>query len=212
MIKVIEGAEDLVDVEKVVATGAVAVASNEVEAEAAGFTVVDGVLYLCVSFPATPTAKVVSVSQPETVELTLDEAKACAESGEWPLPDAVDIQIENGVAAEGDVEWEAVTGFDANATETQELQVKGKVVHISTADGVEVDASDAPLDVTMTIKIAAPAQAEGDGADASSNANDKAAFAKTNDPAPALAMTAVAAIAAAAMAVSVAAALRRRKS
>ena len=160
------------------------------------------------SFPATADAKVTGVSQPADVELTFEQAKACSELGIWPLARAVDIEVQSGVAAEGDVEWQAVEGFDAGATGTQELAAHGTVTRIATADDSAVDWGDASRDVSTTIKVAAPAQG---GEDASSGANaaaDKSALAKTGDSIPVSAVAAVAAVAVIAIAAAAVAARR----
>ena len=183
--------EGLEGVEKVLASGAEVVvtsASGATEVEAAGFTVVDGKLCLAVSFPSTRAVKAVSVEQPADVEVSFEDAAA----GNWSLPKTVDIQLENDETAEGDVTWEAVEGFNANATEAQELRVKGKITHIA-YDG-ELDADDLDLNVTVTVKVAAPAQAEGDNADSPSNADSKPAFAKTGDATLGFALFAIAAM------------------
>ena len=111
-------------------------------------------------------AKVTSVSAPADVELTFEQAKACAELGTWPLQKSVDLEVESGVAAEGDVAWEAVEGFDANATGAQVLAAKGKVTSVAAADGSEVDTDGASLEVTATVKVAAPAKQASDDTDA----------------------------------------------
>ena len=157
--------EGFEDVEKALAAAA-KVTCNGAEAAAAGFTVVDGELCLAVSFPATRDAKVTSVSAPADVELTFEQAKACAELGTWPLQKSVDLEVESGVAAEGDVTWEAVEGFDANATGAQVLAAKGKVTSVAAADGSEVDTDGASLEVTATVKVAAPAKQASDDTDA----------------------------------------------
>ena len=229
VIELVDDAEGLVDVDKVVSTDVVAVAQNGVRAEAAGFAVMDGKLCLAVAFPATPDAKATGISQPADVELTLEEAKACAESGSWPLQRAVNVEVESGVAAEGDIAWDAVEGFDANATGAQELTVKGEVAHIDTADGNKVNTDNVSLNVACRIKIAAPAQDggedggetpavnpdEGDGqpaaGDAAAAAGAKSASAKTGDSTPVLAVAAVAVVAIAAVVVAIVAARRNRR-
>ena len=150
-------ADGLEGVEKVVAGNAevsVTCAGGAVEAEAAGFTVVDGELCLAVSFPATRDAKVICVSAPADVELTFEQAKACAELGTWPLQKSVDLEVESGVAAEGDVAWEAVEGFDADATAAQQITVKGAVTHVAYDGDLDTDGLD--TSVTVTVKVAAP--------------------------------------------------------
>ena len=164
LIKLCDG-DGFEDVEKALAAAA-KVTCNGAEATAAGFTVVDGELCLAVSFPATRDAKVTSVSAPADVELTFEQAKACAELGTWPLQKSVDLEVESGVAAEGDVAWEAVEGFDANATGAQVLAAKGKVTSVAAADGSEVDTDGASLEVTATVKVAAPAKQASDDTDA----------------------------------------------
>ena len=201
------GFEDVEDVLDRDAT----VTCNGVRAESAGFAVLDGGLYLCVSFPATADAKVTDISQPADVELTFEQAKACAELGIWPLARAVDVEVESGVAAEGDVEWAAVEGFDASATGAQELTAHGTVTRIATADGSEIDTAGASLGVSTTIKVAAPAQG---GEDASSGTNadaGKSALAKTGDSIPVFAVAAVAAVAVIAIAAAIVAARRNRR-
>ena len=199
------------DVEKALAAAA-KVTCNGTEATAAGFTVKDGKLCLAVTFPATADAKATDITQPADVELTFEQAKACSELGIWPLASSVDVAVESGVAAEGDVDWDAVEGFDANATGAQELTAHGTVTTIVTADGSEIDDSGLSHDVACKIKVAAPAQGgdEGDGQPAAGDADNKSALAKTSDSIPVLAVAAVAAIAVAAIAVAIVAARRRR--
>ncbi len=146
------------DVEKALAGGAT-VTCNGVDAEAAGFTVVDGKLCLAVSFAKTADLKAVSVEQPADVEVSFEDA--CA--GEWGLPKTVEVKLQNGEVAEGDVAWEAVEGFDAGATAAQVLTAKGAVTHVA-YDG-ELDTDGLDTAVTVTVRVAAPAkQAEDDAA------------------------------------------------
>ena len=231
LIKLCDG-EGFEDVEKALAAAA-KVTCNGTEATSAGFTVKDSKLYLAVTFPATATAQAKDIIQPADVELTFEEAKACAEEGSWPLQKAVDVEAESGVTAEGDIAWEDVEGFDANATGAQELIVEGKVAHIATADGNKVNTDNVSLDVDCKIKIAAPAQGgedggktpaanpddgngqpvagdEGDGQPASGDTDNKSALAKTSDAIPVLAVAVVVAIAIAAIAVAIVAARRSR--
>ena len=154
-------ADGLEDVEKVVAGNAevsVTAANGAAEAEAAGFTVVDGKLCLAVSFAKTDTLKAVSVEQPADVEVSFEGAAA----GEWGLPKTVGVKLENGELAEGDVTWEAVEGFDANATTAQVLTVKGTVTHVA-YDG-ELDTDGLDTNVTVAVKVAAPAKQAEDAA------------------------------------------------
>ena len=160
LVELAEG-DGLEDVEKVVASNAkvsVTAANGAVDAEAAGFTVVDGKLCLAVSFAKTDTLKAVSVEQPADVEVSFEGAAA----GEWGLPKTVGVKLENGDVAEGDVEWEAVEGFDANATEPQVLTARGAVSHIA-YDG-ELDEGGLDTAVTVTVKVAAPAKQAEDAA------------------------------------------------
>ena len=161
LVELADGAEELVDVEKVVSPGAT-VTCNGTEATAAGFVVQDGKLCLALSFGETRAVKAVSVSRPEAVEVSFEDAAA----GEWGLPKTVDVTLENGELAEGDVTWEAVEGFDANATGAQVLAAKGKVTSVAAADGSEVDTDGASLEVTATVKVAAPAKQASDDTDA----------------------------------------------
>ena len=154
-------ADGLEDVEKVVASNAevsVTAANGAIDAEAAGFTVVDGKLCLAVSFAKTDTLKAVSVEQPADVEVSFEGAAA----GEWGLPKTVDVKLQNGELAEGDVTWEAVEGFDANATTAQVLIVKGTVTHV-VYDG-ELDEGGLDTNVTVAVKVAAPAKQAEDAA------------------------------------------------
>ena len=189
-------------------------AANGVEAEGAGFALLDGDLYLCVTFPETPVARVTGISQPTDVELAFDEAKACAELGIWPLAGSVDAVVESGVAAEGDVEWDPVEGFDADATGAQELAVHGTVTKIATVDGSEIDESGLSLEVACKIKVAAPSQDGGSGtAQASGSDTDdggKSALAKTSDSILVFAVAAIAAAAAIAIAAAAVSARCRR--
>ncbi len=229
MVKVASGAEDLEDVDKVIGPNATITASDETAATSAGFAVVDGSLYLSVAFPATPDVKATSLSQPDNVELTFEEAAAyAAEQAShpdtlcWPLPGTVSVTLENGAVADGDVTWEIPAGFDANAADAQEIAVKG-TVRIAYPDAV--DASGVSLNVSTTIKVAAPDQGGKDGGNtpavnpgdnngkASNGATGaKSATVKTGDSVPVLAVAAVAALAAIAAAAAIAVALRRRKS
>ena len=195
------------DVEKALAAAA-KVTCNGTPAESAGFTVKDGKLCLAVTFPATADAKATDITQPADVELTFEQAKACSELGIWPLASSVDVAVQSGVAAEGDVAWDAVEGFDANATAAQELAAHGTVTKVVTADGSEIDANGLSRDVACKIKVAAPSQDGGNAADDNFN---KSALAKTSDSIPVLAVAAVVAIAIAAIAVSIVAARRRRQ-
>ena len=212
VIELSDDVEGLVDVDKVVSTDVVAVAQNSVQAEAAGFTVKDGKLYLAIAFPATAIAEATGITQPADVELTFEQAKACSELGIWPLAKAVDVAVESGVAAEGDVKWLAVEGFDANATGAQELTAHGSVTKIVTADGSQIDDASLSRDVACKIKVAAPVQGgdEGNGQPAAGDADGKSALAKTSDSIPVFAVAAVAAVAVTAIAVA-AVATRRRK-
>ena len=154
-------ADGLEDVEKVVAGNAevsVTAANGAAEAEAAGFTVVDGKLCLAVSFAKTDTLKAVSVEQPADVEVSFEDAAA----GEWGLPKTVGVKLQNGELAEGEVTWEAVEGFDANATTAQVLTVKGTVTHVA-YDG-ELDTDGLDTNVTVAVKVAAPAKQAEDAA------------------------------------------------
>ncbi len=203
------------DVEKVLADDAV-ITCGGTEATSAAFTIVDDKLCLAVAFPATDDVKAVSVSQPSDVEFSFEKAKAYAELGEWPLPGTVELTLEgeDGAKIDGDITWDAVTGFNADATGAQEFQVKGTVTHI--AHDYAVDTSEVSLDVSCTVKVAAPAQAGGGDHNsdaAGTNATDasKSALAKTNDSIPLFAVAAVALVAVAAIAVAVVAAMRRRK-
>ncbi len=205
-------AEGLEDVDKVLDQGAVVKASDGTAADAAGFTVQDGKLYLAVTFPVTAVAKATGITQPADVELTFEQAKACFELGIWPLASSVDVAVQSGVAAEGDVEWQAVEGFDANAAAAQELAAHGTVTRIATADGSEIDANGLSREVTCMIKVAAPAQGgdEGDGRPAAGDADNKSALAKTGDSIPVFAVAAVAAVAVIAIAAAAVAACLRR--
>ena len=212
VIELSDDVEGLVDVDKVVSTDVVAFAQNNVQAQAAGFVVKDNKLCLAIAFPATPSIKAMSVLQPDAVELTFEQAKACSELSTWPLPKTAVVKLEGDATAEGDITWQAVEGFDANATGAQELVVKGSVTHIA-YEG-EVDDSEISLDVSTTIKIAAPAQGgdEGNGEATGTNANgDKQALAKTGDSIPVFAVAAVAAVAVIAIAAAIVAARRNRR-
>ncbi len=163
MVKITDEAEGLEDVDKVMGANATIKASDGTKAAGAGFTVVDGSLYLCVSFPATADVKAASVSQPSDVEITFEEAAGYAAEQAlhrdalcWPLPGTVSVTLENGAVADGDVTWDIPAGFKAYATSAQEIPVKGTV---SIAYPDEVDASGVSLGVTTTIKVAAPDKA-----------------------------------------------------
>ncbi len=153
LVRLADG-EGLEDVEKVVASDAklrVSCAGGVVEAEAAGFTVVDGELCLAVSFPATRAIAATGVEQPQAVEVSFEDAAA----GDWSLPKTVLVTLENGEVAEGDVTWEAVEGFNAAAAAAQVLTVKGTVTRVA-YDG-DLDTEGLDLGVSVTVKVAAPA-------------------------------------------------------
>ncbi len=149
LVELAEGAEDLVDVEKVVSAGAT-VTCNGTEATAAGFVVQDGKLCLALSFGETRAVKATGVTQPEAVEVSFEDAAA----GNWGLPKTVDVTLENGEVAEGDVTWEAVEGFDASATAAQVLTAKGTITHVA-YDG-DLDEAGLATAVEVTVKVTAP--------------------------------------------------------
>ena len=233
----IDDGEGYEGVEDVLAPNAVVKVNGGGQAASAGFTVADGKLCLALSFDKTRAVKATSVTAPEDVELTFEEAAAYQAEQEgdpdencWPLGRIAVIALENGEAADGDITWEAVTGFDPDATTAQELTVKG-TFEVAYCD--EVDDSGISHEVACKIKIAAPTQGggedggktpavnpddgngqpaagdEGDGQPASDAAN-KSALAKTSDSIPVLAVAAVVAIAIAAIAVAIVAARRSR--
>ena len=210
LIKLCDG-DGFEDVGKALAAAA-KVTCNGTAAEAAGFTVKDGELCLAVTFPVTANAEATGITQPADIELTFEQAKACSELGIWPLAKAVDVTVQSGVAAEGNVEWQAVEGFDADATGAQELTAHGTVTRIATADDSEIDANGLSREVTCKIKVAAPAQGgdECDGQPAAGDADSKSALAKTSDSIPVFAEAAVAAVAVMAIAAAAVAARRRR--
>ena len=181
LVELAEG-DGLEDVEKVVASNAkvsVTAANGAVDAEAAGFTVVDGKLCLAVSFAKTDTLRAVSVEQPADVEVSFEDAAA----GEWGLPKTVGVKLENGELAEGDVTWEAVEGFDANATTAQVLTAKGTVTHV-VYDG-ELDTDGLDTAVTVTVKVAAPAKQAEDAAKTETTTVTETTTAKTKKGTPA---------------------------
>ncbi len=229
MIKVAEGVEGLVDVDKVVSADAAVVAAGGVEAEGAGFALLDGGLYLCVTFPQTPAVKATAVSQPADVELTFEEAATYQAEQEshpdeacWPLPKTVEVELENGQVVDGAVTWDAIEGFNGNAVAAQEIAVEG-TVRVAHED--DVDTSGVSLSVRTTVRIAAPAQdgGEDDGEDGGEKAPavnpdegagqpvtdnkvsaGKQALPKTGDSTLVLAAPAVAAVAVTAIAAAVA--------
>ena len=231
----IDDGEGYEGVEDVLAPNAVVKVNGGGQAASASFTVADGKLCLALSFEETRAVKATAVTAPEDVELTFEEAAACQAEQEgnpdencWPLGRIAVIALENGEAADGDITWEAVTGFDPDATTAQELTVKG-TFEVAYCD--EVDDSGISHEVTCKIKIAAPSQGggedggdtpdvnpndgngqpeSGDAAGTSANA-DKQALAKTGDSIPVLAVAAVVAIAIAAIAVAIVAARRSRR-
>ena len=159
--------EGFEDVEKALASGAT-VTCNGKEPVAAGFTLdADGRLCLAVTFAETRAVKAVSVEQPADVEVSFEGAAA----GEWGLPKTVGVKLENGDVAEGDVTWEAVEGFDANATTAQVLTAKGTVTHVA-YDG-ELDTDGLDTNVTVTVKVAAPAKQASDDATTTTTASKK---------------------------------------
>ncbi len=202
--------EGLEDVEKVLAEDAV-VTCNGAKAVSAGFAVIDGKLCLAVTFSATPDVKATSVTQPEAVELTFDEAKTYVKQGGWPLPKTVDVKLENDETVDGDITWDSVDGFDTNATVAQELTVKGTVTHIASEEAV--DTSGVSLDVSTIIKVAAPSQGEnksnGGTSAANLKADGKSALAKTGSFIPVSTVAVIVAVIAIA-GVAVVAAMRRR--
>ncbi len=228
LVQICDG-EGFVGVEDVLASNAKVTVNDGANAASAGFAIVDDKLNLALTFAETRAVKATSVSQPKDVELTFEEAKARDEKGEWLLPKTADVALENDGVAEGDIEWQAVEGFDANATGAQEITVKGTITHVA-YDG-ELDTDGLSYDVACTIKVAAPTDGgdtpavdpdnggepgdgDGSGDEAGVNATDnggKAALAKTNDSIPVFAVAAVVLVAVAAIAVAVVAAMRRRK-
>ncbi len=142
--------EGFEDVEKALASAA-PVTCNGKAVDAAGFTLdADGHLCLALSFGETRAVKATGLTQPAAVEVSFEDAAA----GEWGLPKTVDVALENGEVAEGDVEWEAVEGFNASATAAQELTVKGTVTHVAYDGDLDTDGLDTA--VTVTVKVAAP--------------------------------------------------------
>ena len=222
LVQICDG-RGFVGVDKVLAPNAVVSVNDGAKAASAGFAIADGKLCLALSFDETRCVEATSVSQPKDIELTFEEAKACAEKGEWQLPKTAEVVLENDGIAEGDIEWQAVEGFDANAAGAQELTVKGEITHFSYVD--KADYSKVSTDVTCTVKIAAPSQGggedggetpaadtdDGNGQPAAGDADNKSALAKTGDSVPVLASAAVAAVAVIAIAAAAVAALRRRQ-
>ena len=222
LVQICDG-RGFVGVDKVLAPNAVVSVNDEAKAASAGFAIADDKLCLALSFDETRCVEATSVSQPKDIELTFEEAKACAEKGEWQLPKTAEVVLENDGIAEGDIEWQAVEGFDANAAGAQELTVKGEITHFSYVD--KADYSKVSTDVTCTVKIAAPSQGggedggetpaadpdDGNGQPAAGDAAGKSALAKTSDSIPVFAVAAVAVIAVAAIAVAIVAARRSRR-
>ena len=166
LIELADG-EGLTDVEKVMSPNAV-VTANGTEASSAGFVVLNSKLYLSVTFPETQGAKLSEVTQPDDIELSFDEAKACQEqqdkAGEddlcWPLPKSCAITLEGGQTIACDVTWDVPTGFDANATSAQKLTATGTLSLPS-----YINANDVSLDVTCAINVAAPEGSDDKGDD-----------------------------------------------
>ncbi len=217
-------ADGLAGVENVLATDAVvkvSSASGMTVAQAAGFTVIDDQLCLAFSFPATSDLGVKSVSQPEAVEVSFEDAVAYQAEGSWPLPRTVTIELENDEKVDGDVTWEAVEGFDANATAAQEFTVKGTVTNIA-YEGAAIETDGYDPNVTVTVKVAAPAgQASGEDGDeaepaepvqAETIAQAKAAFKKGTPSTGDATRGGIAGLCALAAVCLVAARLSRRKS
>ena len=166
LIELADG-EGLTDVEKVMSPNAV-VTANGTEASSAGFVVLNSKLYLSVTFPETQGARLSEVTQPDDIELSFDEAKACQEqqdkAGEddlcWPLPKSCAITLEGGQTIACDVTWDVPTGFDANATGAQKQTATGTLSLPS-----YIDANDVSLDVTCAINVAAPDSGDDKGDD-----------------------------------------------
>ncbi len=165
LVKIADG-DGFVDVDKVLAANADVTVSDGKNAASADFAIVDNKLCLALSFDETRSVKATAVSTPKDVKLTFAEAQTCASRDSWTLPKTVDLTLENGETAEGDITWEAVEGFDANATTAQEFQVKGKVTHVAYDDAV--DQNGLSYDVVVTVKVAAP----DDGSDDSGKKDD----------------------------------------
>ena len=121
---------------------------------------------LCATFPETEGYKYASLESPADVSLTFDEANAyqkSQESGEvasWGLPSQVKVTYACGDTELLDVMWSSVSGFDAESTGAQELEVEGTVTYPDYVDG-----TDAPTSVTAKIKVAAPEDDSGDDSD-----------------------------------------------
>ena len=114
-----------------------------------------GVTSLYAVFPNTGAYEYESLTQPDDIELTFAEASSCASGDKlgWGLPDQVEVSYKCGEKAALDVEWSDVEGFDADATDSQELTVTGKVKYPE-----NVDNEDAPTTVKVKIRVAAPEQ------------------------------------------------------
>ena len=148
--------EGFEDVEKALASGAT-VTCNGKEPVAAGFTLdADGRLCLALSFGETRAVRATNVSQPEAVEVSFEDAAA----GEWGLPSTVLVTLESGEAVDAVVTWDAVEGFDANATAAQVLTAKGAVSYVVYDGELNTDGLDKA--VTITVKVAAPAKQASD--------------------------------------------------
>ena len=117
----------------------------------------DGGKTLCVDFPSTGPYECTGVAAPSDVQLSFGEAYGCqatqdtGKSAGWGLPKQVQVTYACGETAMLDVAWDAVTGFDKDRLEAQELTATGTVSFPGTVDNGEVSST-----VTAKILVAAP--------------------------------------------------------
>jgi uncharacterized repeat protein (TIGR02543 family) len=117
----------------------------------------DGGKTLCVDFPNTGPYECAGVAAPADVQLPFGEACGCqatqddGKAAGWGLPKQVQVTYACGETAMLDVAWDAVTGFDEDRLEAQELTATGTVSFPGTVDNGEVSST-----VTAKILVAAP--------------------------------------------------------
>ncbi len=112
----------------------------------------DGKTSLCIQCPTTGPLEFEKATDPETVKLTFDEALTYSEQqgSSWGLPDTVKVSYKCGETGYLPVEWGTPTGFNENATGTQELTATGTIQFPSNVDAQIGET------VTCKIKVGAP--------------------------------------------------------
>lgn len=103
---------------------------------------------LIVQFPPAYTGLLESIEQPDDVTVSFTDALA----GRWGLPEQAGLNLYGGSTDIGEISWEEPAGFDKNATDGQDLTVRGAVKVPSYVANEEVS-----TDVSLTIHVKAPA-------------------------------------------------------